>query len=261
MQYVFLFVNFDQTKPSFLFLFCFWICVHVRNLKERLLYGGKTRDPHISSWSLLSMPLYFLLVSLPFIIIIIFFSHIKFWTFFLLLNWIMFPSWVLVIVCVLFMGVLNFFSSTLPEEESGFEGPFVYYCAGWGICSWLLFGVSFSNFLSFLCYGAIWFWVPFTNWWYCECIDYNCSIAPHLLYGIWKLEIVIFTLVHNNFMLAIKLLQPSYFFMTWDKLGTKYMRLSIDTRVVIFTHDLKFLLLLYFLIFYLMCKLGVRFMA
>ena len=74
-MYVFLFDNFDQTKLSFLFLFCFWICVHVYNLKERLLYGGKTRDPHISSWSLLSMPLYFLSVSLPFIYL--FFFHIS----------------------------------------------------------------------------------------------------------------------------------------------------------------------------------------
>ena len=119
-MYVFLFDNFDQTKLSFLFLFCFWICVHVYNLKERLLYGGKTRDPHISSWSLLSMPLYFLSVSLPFIYFFFFTDQVLNFFAFVELDHVSFMGFGYS-MCLVY-GCFEFFQFDSPWGRSRFWG-------------------------------------------------------------------------------------------------------------------------------------------
>lgn len=43
------------------------------------------------------------------------------------------------------------FSSIIVAAQASFEGSFVHNCFSWCICSWLLFGVSFSYFF----YNAI----------------------------------------------------------------------------------------------------------
>lgn len=41
-------------------------------------------------------------------------------------------------------------SSAHAAETTGSKGPSVYFCAGWGICSWHLFGVSFCWDIKFI---------------------------------------------------------------------------------------------------------------